>query len=65
MAFDAIFDRPAEGQTFDDLIVGAWEDLSAHHKVTCPVCHREMRPRYGSGQGAVGGRCTDCGSVLG
>jgi hypothetical protein len=66
MAFDALFDRPAGGQTFDDLIVGAWEDLSAHRTVTCPVCQgAAMRPRYGSGQGAVGGRCGDCGSVLG
>jgi DnaJ-class molecular chaperone len=66
MAFDAIFDRPADGQTFDDVIVGAWEDLSAHRTVTCPVCHgAAMRPRYGGGQGAVGGRCADCGTVLG
>jgi hypothetical protein len=66
MAFDALFDRPADGQTFDELIVGAWEDLSAHRSVTCPVCQgAAMRPRYGSGQGAVGGRCADCGTVLG
>ncbi|UTI66908.1 hypothetical protein NBH00_12025 [Paraconexibacter antarcticus] len=66
MAFDAIFDRPAEGQTLDEFLVGAWEDLSAHRTVTCPVCHAAaMRPRYGAGQGAAGGRCGDCGSVLG
>jgi hypothetical protein len=66
MAFDALFDRPAEGQTLNDLVVGAWEDLSAHRTVTCPVCQSvAMRPRYGAGQGAVGGRCDDCGSVMG
>lgn len=66
MAFDALFDRPAEGQTLDEFLVGAWEDLSAHRTVTCPVCRSAaMRPRYGAGQGAVGGRCGDCGSVLG
>lgn len=66
MAFDALFDLPADGQTLDDLIVGAWEDLSAHRTVTCPVCQRaSMRPRYGAGQGAVGGRCGDCGTILG
>jgi hypothetical protein len=66
MAFDAIFDRPAEGQTLDELLVGAWEDLSAHRTVACPVCDVvAMRPRYGAGPGAVGGRCGDCGSVLG
>ena len=65
-ACDAVFPRSADGQTLDDVIVGAWEDLSAHRTVTCPLCHAvAMRPRYGSGQGAVGGRCDDCGTVLG
>lgn len=64
--FDTLFERPAEGLTFDALIVGAWEDLSAHRTVACPVCQSvAMRPRYGAGQGAVGGRCGDCGTVLG
>ena len=61
---DGLFARPADGSTFDDLIAGAWEDLSAHRTVTCPVCQSAaMRPRYGAG--TVGGRCGDCGSVLG
>jgi hypothetical protein len=65
-AFDALFERPADGPTFDEVIVGAWEGLSAHRTVTCPVCQgAAMQPRYGSGQGAVGGRCHDCGTVLG
>lgn len=64
-AFD-LFGRPAEGQTLDEFLVGAWEDLTAHRTVTCPVCSADaMRPRYGSGQGAVGGRCGDCGTVMG
>lgn len=68
---DGLFDRSVDGQTLDDVLVGAWEDLSAHRTVACPVCHgAAMRPRYGSGQVAggtavVGGRCADCGSVLG
>lgn len=66
MAFDALFDRPADEPTLDDLVVGAWEDLSAHRTVTCPVCgSAAMRPRYGAGLGVAGGRCGDCGSVLG
>jgi hypothetical protein len=32
--------------------------------VSCPVCHGEMVPRYGSGGTAVGGRCRDCGTTL-
>ena len=52
------------GSTLDDLIVGVWEDLTAHHAAACPVCSEPMRPRYGSGPGPVGGRCTGCGSTL-
>jgi hypothetical protein len=58
----------AEGRgrrTLDDLIVGVWEDLTAHHAVDCLVCGGPMRPRYGSGAAPVGGRCAQCGSTLG
>jgi hypothetical protein len=53
------------GRTLDELIVGVWEDLTAHHAVACPVCGGTMRPRYGSGAAPVGGRCTGCGTTLG
>jgi len=58
----------AEGRgrrTLDEVIVGVWEDLTAHHAVACPVCGGAMRPRYGSGAAPVGGRCTSCHSTLG
>ena len=58
----------AEGRgrrTLDELIVGVWEDLTAHHAAACPVCRESMRPRYGSGAAPVGGRCGGCGSTLG
>jgi hypothetical protein len=58
----------AEGRgrrTLDDLIVGVWEDLTAHHAAACPVCGASMRPRYGAGAAPVGGRCTGCDSTLG
>ena len=51
----------AEGRgrrTLDELIVGVWEELTAHHAAACPVCAEPMRPRYGSGSAPVGGRCT-------
>lgn len=54
-------DRP----TLDDVLTSAWEGLSSDRAVSCPVCRGRMAPRYGSGSGAVGGRCTSCGSVLG
>jgi hypothetical protein len=51
--------------TLDEVVVGAWEGLAAHHAAACPVCRGEMRPRYGSGAAPVGGRCSGCGSTLG
>jgi hypothetical protein len=58
-------DAPRHGNTLDHLITGAWEELTAHRTVTCPVCHGHMAPRYGSGALPVGGRCRRCGSSLG
>jgi hypothetical protein len=55
---------PREGRTLEDVISGAWEDLTAHRTATCPVCAAEMTPRYGSGPSAVGGRCNGCESSL-
>jgi DNA-directed RNA polymerase subunit RPC12/RpoP len=56
----------AAGVTLESVITSAWEDLSSHKGVGCPVCGGRMAPRYGaSGLAPVGGRCTDCGSVLG
>jgi hypothetical protein len=53
-----------DGRTLEDLLSGAWEDLSAHRTATCPICDGAMEPRYGSGPSAVGGRCRDCRSDL-
>ena len=53
-----------EGRTLEDLLSGAWEDLSAHRTATCPICDGAMEPRYGSGPSAVGGRCGDCSTEL-
>jgi len=51
---------PREGRTLEELLFGAWEDLTAHRTATCPICDGAMEPRYGSGPSAVGGRCRDC-----
>ena len=48
------------GATLDELLVGAWEGLSARRLVACPVCAGSMRPRGG----ASGGACEGCGSRL-
>ena len=55
---------PREGRTLEDVLSGAWEDLTAHRTATCPICDGAMAPRYGSGPSAVGGRCTSCRSEL-
>ena len=55
---------PREGRTLEDVIFGAWEDLSAHRAATCPICDGAMAPRYGSGPAAVAGRCVRCGSEM-
>ena len=55
---------PREGRTLEDVLSGAWEDLTAHRTATCPICAGAMEPRYGSGASAVGGRCGSCRSEL-
>jgi hypothetical protein len=55
---------PREGRTLEDVLSGAWEDLTAHRTATCPICDGAMAPRYGSGPSAVGGRCVSCRSEL-
>lgn len=54
--------------TLDELIVGAWEGLTAQAAVTCPLCGEgELQPVYADAGGAsppVGGRCTTCGTTL-
>jgi len=53
------------GPTLDDVIVGAWEGLTADCATACVICGGTMRPRYGAGARPVGGRCEGCGSTLG
>jgi hypothetical protein len=60
-----LFASPREGRTLEDVVSGAWEDLSAHRVAACPICEGFIEPRYGSGPSAVGGRCRDCGTQLG
>ena len=52
------------GLTLDELIVGVWEDLSAHRTAACPACGEAMTPRYSAGPAPVGGRCRSCGTTI-
>ena len=46
--------------TLDELLVGAWEGLSARRPVACPICAGAMHPR----PSVTGGACEDCGSQV-
>jgi hypothetical protein len=50
--------------TLDDLIVSAWEALTAQRVVACPVCASPMSPRRGPAAHPVEGHCVDCGGRL-
>jgi hypothetical protein len=54
----------SSGPTLDDLMVGVWEDLTAHRTVACLACGEAMTPRYSAGPAPVGGRCTSCGTTI-
>jgi hypothetical protein len=61
----AVAEPDARGRlTLDEVIVGVWEGLHAHHTATCPICGGGMVARPGSGPRPVGGRCTDCGTTI-
>jgi hypothetical protein len=50
--------------TLDDLLVGAWEGLTAHKSVACLVCGESMGPEYGAHALPIGGKCGGCGTRL-
>jgi hypothetical protein len=60
----AIFDGAGGGPTLDDVVSGAWEELTAHAVVACPVCDGELAPEYGSHARPIRGRCRRCGTTL-
>jgi hypothetical protein len=71
------FDGAGGGPTLDDVVSGAWEELTAHAVVECPVCsdgelapeYGELAPEYGghpwrAHARPIGGRCRSCGTTL-
>lgn len=50
------------GQTLEDLLTGAWEDLATRRRTECPVCGGSMSPIEASTERF--GRCGDCGTEL-
>ncbi len=60
----SLFDPVAVEPTLDELLGSAWEGLSAHRIVACPVCGGEMKPTYSAHALPVGGTCTGCGSTF-
>ena len=60
----SLFDGAGGGPTLDHLVSGAWEELTAHAVVECPLCDGELVPEYGSHALPVAGRCRSCGTTL-
>jgi hypothetical protein len=60
----SLFDQLGGEPTLDDLIVGAWEGLTAHRVVACPICAGEMSPEYGVHARPSAGTCDACGARL-
>ncbi len=60
----SLFDEVGGEPTLDEVLVGVWEELTAHRVVACPVCASEMAPEYGVHARPIGGRCQGCASTL-
>ena len=60
----SLFDGAGGGPTLDDLVSGAWEELTAHAVVECPLCDGDLEPVYGPHALPIGGRCRSCGTTL-
>ena len=60
----SLFDGAGGGPTLDHVVSGAWEELTAHAVVECPVCDGELHPEYGQHALPIGGRCRRCGTTL-
>jgi len=60
----SLFDGAGGGQTLDDVLSGAWEELTAQTVTRCPMCRGDMEPEYGAHSRPVGGRCRSCGTTL-
>jgi len=54
----------AAAPTLTDVLVEAWNDVSAGARAACPVCSGSLQPRWTAGAGVIGGRCEDCGTTL-
>jgi hypothetical protein len=54
----------AVAPTLDVAVSRQWDALRIGATDPCLLCGGEMEPRWSAGHGAVGGRCTTCGTVL-
>jgi tRNA(Ile2) C34 agmatinyltransferase TiaS len=53
---DALSKSSPSGQTLEDVLAGAWEDLTARSRAECPVCGGLMT----AVAEGPGGRCQSC-----
>jgi hypothetical protein len=59
-----LFESEGGEPTLDGVLVDAWEGLTAHRVVDCPVCGGELAPVYGAHAKPHLGRCGSCGAEL-
>jgi hypothetical protein len=50
--------------TLDDLVAGAWDELTVTHAASCVVCGDDLSPRFSSGPQPVAAGCAGCGAQL-
>ena len=59
-----LFEAAGGEPTLDELVVCAWEGLTAQRAAECLVCGDEVEPVYGATALPILGRCRGCGSEL-
>jgi len=60
----SLFDGLGGEPTLDEVLAGAWEGLTAHSVVACPVCGDDMQPEYGAHSLPISGKCIGCGTTI-
>jgi hypothetical protein len=59
-----LFEAAGGEPTLDELLVCAWEGLTAQRATECLVCGDDLEPVYGVHARPTLGRCRGCGSEL-
>ena len=61
----AAADMSRAGPTLDELVCATWDGLARGARAACLLCGGALEPLRSPGARTAGGRCRECGSVLG